>query len=143
MIQKYNITTKEEWKYCKSRGIEPMRNKHFTMDINLRRQLQREIFGVGNTEEHNIKFYHYAWDCCRVHVCEECGKPLRQYSSCYISHILSRGANADMGYDLRNFNLLCFEHHQQWENGDRKKMRIYNKNLKTINELKKDYYGIK
>ena len=138
MIQKYNITTREEYEYCRSRGIEPMRDRHFTMDIRLRRQLQREMFGK-NTEKDNIKFYHYAWECCKAHVCEECGKPLWNYSSVYISHILTRGANADMAHDLRNFNLLCFEHHSQWETGDRKGMRIYKRNMETINQLHKDY----
>lgn len=139
-MDKFKIETEEEYRYCIGRGIEPMRSRYFQMDISLRKKLQRQKFGSGNTEQGNLKFYRYAWSISKIRVCEECGKPLWDYSSVHISHILSRGAYAECAYDLRNFNLLCFECHQTWENSlTRKDMRIYNKNLRTIEELKKDY----
>lgn len=139
-MDRFKIESEEEYAYCISRGIEPMRDRHFQMDIGLRRKLQQEKFGRGNTERGNLKFYRYAWEISKIRVCEECGKPLYDYSSVHISHILSRGAYAECAYDLRNFNLLCFECHQNWENSlSRTEMRIYNKNLRTIEELKRDY----
>ena len=75
----------------------------------------------------------------KPHYCEECMRPLAEYSAVYVSHILTRGANPDMAHDARNINILCFKHHSMWENGDRENMRIFAKNQLTIEELKKDY----
>lgn len=75
----------------------------------------------------------------KPHYCEECMRPLAEYSAVYVSHILTRGANPDMAHDPRNVNILCFRHHAEWENGEREKMRIWAKNQATIEELKKDY----
>lgn len=52
---------------------------------------------------------------------------------------MTRGGNPEMANDPRNINILCLEHHNQWENGNRKAMRIYEKNQKIIEELKNDY----
>ena len=132
----------EEWMYdyLIAKGIEPMRDFHFKVDFALRKSLQNRLFGVGNTEANNIKFYRYAWDISKIHVCEECGKPLYGYSSVHISHILSRGAYPSMAYDLRNFNLLCYDCHQKWESPiTRPSMRIFFKNKRVISELKTEY----
>lgn len=135
----YNITTREEYEYAVSKGYEPMRDRHFTMDIKLRRELQKEKY-PSNTEENNIKFYHYAWKIAKPKVCEECGMPLLQYSSSFISHICSRGAYPEMAYDLRNFNILCQSCHNKWENPiTRQTMRIRFKNQKLIETLKREY----
>ena len=139
-MEKVLISERWEYDYVVSRGIEPMRDLHFEMDIALRKSLQNEKFGVGNTEANNIRFYHYAWEVSKIHVCEECGRTIPAYTSTAISHILSRGAYAPMAYDLRNFNLLCYDCHQRWESPvTRTSMRIYEKNQKIIAELKKDY----
>ena len=139
-MRKTPITERWEYDYVKSRGIEPLRDSHFDVAFALRKELQKEIFGVGNTEANNIRFYHYAWEITKIHVCEECGKPIPQYSSTAISHILSRGAYAPMAYDLRNFNLLCYECHAKWENPlTRTKMRIWEKNSGVISTLKQEY----
>jgi hypothetical protein len=84
------------------------------------------------------KFYKQAWES-KEHICEECGRYLVNFSPGYISHILSRGAHIDKAKDLRNVNILCFECHQKWEFGDRKKMKIYDKNQITIQILKDEY----
>lgn len=139
-LEKIKISSREEYDYARGRGYEPLRDRRFDIEHNLRIEIQRDLFGRGNKEENNIKFYHYAWDISRIRVCENCGRPLDGYSSIHISHILSRGANPHLAYDLRNFNLLCYECHQTWENPlTRKGMRIYNKNEETINLLKKEY----
>ena len=66
-------------------------------------------------------------------------KPLSQYSAVHVSHILSRGAFPEMAKDPRNFNILCLEHHNQWENGKRESMRINRYNEMIICLLRRDY----
>ena len=73
------------------------------------------------------------------HICSETMRPLKQYSATYISHIMTRGAHPEMAHDPRNVNILCFEMHNRWENGNRSSMRIYAANMLTIEQLKKEY----
>lgn len=80
----------------------------------------------------------------KKHECEECNDKLpskfkegdtiiaiHQYS-----HILSKGSHPEHRHNPKNFNRLCFKHHQQWEFGDKKSMKIYKQNLIIIEELK-------
>ena len=117
MIQIKDIT---EYRDYKKRGWEPLANREFEMPISVRIQAQQELFGKGHTPAENERFYEYCWEH-RVPMCEECGKPLRNYS--------------------RNVNILCFEHHKQWETGKKEEMRIYKKNLRTVEILRRDYVG--
>lgn len=135
------IDTREMYDYCKMRGYEPLIDRHFAMDIHLRVTIQRELFGRGHTPEENEKFYRWCWNHKR-HICEECMRPLREYSATYVSHIMTRGAHPETAHDCRNVNILCFSHHSVWENGNRKNMRIYQRNLQIVEELKKEYSAI-
>ena len=144
-MERIKIDTVEEYNYVKSRGFEPLLyNKYFRVDIKLREQLQRAIFGNcvtgrGDIMAANERFFRWIWNN-KPHYCEECYVPLREYSAVYCSHILSRGAHPDMAWDARNINILCFKHHNMWEdNTQRHKMRIYNKNQQIIKELREDY----
>ena len=133
------IDSRELYEYALSRGYEPLiQTRFFRLEIGLRKELQRERFGNGHTPEENEKFYRWMW-ANKPHYCEECMRPLAEYSAVYVSHILTRGANPDMSHDPRNVNILCFRHHSEWENGAREQMRIFAKNQLTIEELKKDY----
>lgn len=140
----YLITKREEYDLVVSRGIEPLIDtRYFTLDINLRIAIQREIFGHcisgrGNIMQANERFFRWVW-AHKAHICEETMRPLRSYSAVYCSHILTRGAYPEMAHDPRNINILCFESHNRWENGDRENMRIYQKNLRTIELLKTEY----
>lgn len=138
-----NISEIEEINICFDRGYNPLLDKRFKMDIALRIQVQRELFGHsflsrGDIPKANERFYRWMWDC-KPHYCEECLKPLNNYSSVWISHILTRGAFPEMAHDPRNVNILCHRHHEQWETGERKTMRIYPGNVKIINLLKTEY----
>lgn len=140
----YIIRTKEEYQYCRERGVDPLfLIPQLQMDFELRQQIQRELFGhytlsTGDIPTQHNRFYRWMWEH-RPHVCEEYVKPLHQYSAVYISHILSRGAFPEISHDPRNINILSFEAHEQWETGRRDKMRIYERNMRTIEILLKEY----
>ena len=131
------ITTKQEYDYAIVRGYDPLYDERIPMDIALRKQIQKEKFG-SNSARGNSIFYRYCLENYPL-VCEECGRPIDFPSAVNVSHILSRGAHPEMAHDPRNVNILCFEHHAKWENGDRKSMRIYTKNEKIIEKLKREY----
>ena len=147
-MTKIFLETEAEYDLVKSRGYEPLLpNKHFKLDIRLRERIQKRLFGhcsIGRGSDimaANERFFRWVWKH-KPHYCEECMKPLNGYSAVYCSHILTRGSHPEMAHDPRNINILCFEHHNQWENQTtRKKMRIYNSNKIRIKELKDDYIG--
>lgn len=145
MEQPYLLTDREEYDYCINRGFEPLVDtRNFRMDIRLRIEIQRELFGhcvFGRGENigaANERFFRWVWEH-KPHQCEECLRPLHEYSSVYCSHILTRGAFPEMAHDPRNINILCFKHHDQWEHKDRERMRIHERNKNTIELLIKDY----
>lgn len=142
-MQPYFISERWEYDYIVSRGFEPLLDtNHFRMDIRLRIAIQREKFGTGHTPDENERFYRWVWEH-KPHYCEETMRPLPNYSATFVSHILTRGANPEMAHDPRNVNILCFEMHNRWENGDRENMRIYRQNLLTIEQLKSEYKNAK
>jgi len=135
------ITERYEYDYCIDRGFQPLIDtRNFSMDIKLRVAIQQELFGRGirDTMVANERFFRWVW-AHKPHICEETMRPLRHYSAVYCSHILTRGAFPEMATDPRNINLLCFEQHNRWENGDRENMRIYPGNVATIEMLKSEY----
>ena len=133
------IHTREDFESAIKRGFNPLCEDawRLPMAIDLRREIQREMFGKHNAQG-NARFYKYIIDH-KPHVCEECGRPIRYPSAINVSHILSRGAHPELSFDPRDVNMLCPEHHSQWENGDREAMRIWEKNKKIIEKLKKEY----
>lgn len=139
-MEPYKVTARWEYDYCKLRGHDPLvETKYFEMEPALRKQIQRELFGTGHTPAENEKFFRWIWEH-KPHYCEECMRPLPEYSAVYCSHILTRGANPEMAHDPRNINILCFEHHNMWEHATtRGKMRIYPGNTRIIEKLKQEY----
>lgn len=140
-MEPFVIDTRELYDYARKRGYEPLIDRRFAMEIHLRVSIQRELFGRGHTPEENERFYRWCWEHY-PHLCSETMRPLRQYSATYISHILTRGAHPEMAHDPRNVNILCFEMHNRWENGDRQNMRIYQMNKLTIQMLRNEYASI-
>lgn len=131
------IETREEYDYAVGRGYEPLIDERLPMSHALRVEIQREKFGKNNAEG-NGKFYKFCLSHF-PHICEECGCPIENPWAMNVSHILSRGAHQEIAHDPRNTNILCWRHHLEWENGNRKSMRIYKKNEKTIEQLKQEY----
>ena len=143
-MEPYLLTDRDEYDYCIQRGYNPLLDiRNFRMDIRLRVAIQRELFGHcgfgrGNIPQANERFFRWVWDN-KPHRCEETMKPLPSYSAVYCSHILTRGAHPEIAHDPRNINILCFEAHNRWENGDRKTMRIYPANVRLIELIKSEY----
>ena len=137
-MEPVTITTRAEYDLCKAHGLEPLVDRRFAMDIRLRVEIQQEIFGTGHTPQENERFYRFCWEHY-PHQCAETMRPLKQYSATYVSHILTRGAHPEMAHDPRNVNILCFEQHNRWENGDRRNMRIFAGNQIIIEQLKQEY----
>lgn len=141
------IAERCEYDYAVSEGYEPLVDvRNFRIDIRLRVDLQREIFGHcifgrGNIPQANERFFRWVWEH-KPHYCEETMRPLRNYSAAFCSHILTRGAHPEMAHDPRNINILCLEMHNMWENGKREKMRIWPKNQITIQTLKNEYNSL-
>lgn len=141
-MEPYLITTRAEYDLIRAHFIEPLLGLDlFPMDIRLRVAIQRELFGTGHTPEENERFYRWCWDHM-PHRCAETMRPLHPYSAVYVSHILTRGAHPEMAHDPRNVNILCFEMHNRWENGDRENMRIYQSNQRIIEQLKTEYHAL-
>jgi len=132
------IDTREMYDLARGRGYEPLIDRRFAVEIHLRVSLQRELFGAGHSTEENERFYRWCWTH-KPHYCEETMTPLWHYSAVHVSHILTRGAHPEMAHDPRNVNLLTFEAHNRWENGDRQNMRIYAQNQRTILTLIEEY----
>lgn len=134
------IETMADYDYIRRRGFEPLTDPRFPMSIELRKQVQERLFGKGHTSAENEKFYRWCW-AHKPHICEETLRQLSNYSAVYVSHILTRGAHPAMAHDPRNINILCADAHAKWENGRKDEMRIFDRNKKIIEMLKKEYYG--
>lgn len=141
----YFLTEREEYDYCTNRGFEPLLDiVNFKMDISLRIEVQKEIFGHtilgrGNIPQGNDRFFRWVWSK-KKHYCEETMRPLGDaFRAIFCSHILTRGANPDIAHDPRNINILCADMHHKWEEGNRREMRIYPANVKIIELLKSEY----
>jgi hypothetical protein len=99
--------------------------------------------GKKNIPEANQKFYYWIWNH-KQHICEETMIPLQTYSAKFISHILTKGAYPEMAHDPRNVNILNYPSHMKWENEyERRKMRIYPANKRTISILLNDYQKLR
>lgn len=76
-------------------------------------------------------------------ICEECGKklpPVFEDENGIVaiyrySHILPKSTYPRLRHNLDNINILCFDCHYRWDFGDKKKMKIYESNLLTIDKL--------
>ena len=87
---------------------------------------------INKDEEFYLKCFNQS-----NHVCEECGVELPNYfrdannkvvARYQYSHIVPKSIAPNLRYDINNVNILCLKCHQKWENGDKKSMKIYEKN---------------
>lgn len=131
------LSTREEYDLVVKRGFAPLMGHPFVLPIELRDEIQQELF------KRDEDFYHYFYENHPTQTCEEHGHPIREYSAKNVSHILTRGGWPEMRYDLRNANLLCLKSHQDWESERRGKMNIYYNNVLMMEKLQMDYHELK
>jgi hypothetical protein len=73
--------------------------------------------------------------------CEECGKYLgEKMQRIFVSHILAKGPYPKMRHDMRNYQILCPQHHYQYEFGDRSKLSTWPETEKRKIALMNEYY---
>jgi len=143
-MQRLKISTKEEYLAMKVAGYEPLGDISVDIDMHIRVALIKEKFPKASGAN-DVKFYKWAFEV-KGDICEETGIWLRSYQSCFVSHILSKGAYTEMRYDLRNVNILCLLSHSLWEFGtiqEKQTMKIWEPNQATIFILKKDYNDLR
>jgi hypothetical protein len=117
----------------------------FKLDINLRIQIQREIFGgsslnKGDVTAGNQRFYYWCWQNIQhFNKCQNCFHLLPGYAATFVSHILSRQNRPEIAHDPRNANILCADCHKMWESPKNKIMAIYRQNQYIITLLNQEY----
>jgi len=74
--------------------------------------------------------------------CAECGKLLPGWDAIHCAHVLSKGSAPQFRCDPRNFIMLCYEHHHQFDHGLRMQMKIWPRALAIINQLKNELRSI-
>jgi hypothetical protein len=134
------IRDRKDYDYAIDRGYSPLFDIRFEMPLELRINIQVELFGKKEPKN-DSKFYRYCWNKLGT-ICEETGRELRAYNACHISHILPKSAYPEMRYEPLNINILSFESHQLWEFGTKDKksqMNIWEKNQIRIAYLKELY----
>lgn len=90
-----------------------------------------------------VDYYKMMWRCNAIKgkcYCEECDQELLHYNAKAVSHILTRQAHPKLALHPLNSNILCYfpfpnACHEKWETGDRKSMKIYQKNQERIEKL--------
>jgi len=112
---------------------------------------KKMVIGVKVEKEfkNKFEFLKHAWNV-KPHYCVECmalGKPkrdcyLREFKTIYVSHTMSVGALKAAEHDLDNVEIMCEEHHVQWETGKRKLMKMYDYLMNRMQEIKSKYYGV-
>lgn len=134
-MERIALTTIAEYEECKKYGFEPLVDRRFTIEPKLKREIITKLFGSGNTEQQNERFFRWIW-AHKPHYCEECLRYLPEYSAVYCSHILSRGSHPEFAYYPENIQILCFQHHNQFEHKTtRTKMRTYRSTQLIIADL--------
>lgn len=135
------INTLNDYQKWTKIGRNPLYEwRYFTVNSELRKELQFTLFANnpfnrGDVEKSNQKYYEHCWKLHPEKICENCKRPLGQYSSIHISHILSRKEYPEYALDPRNHNLLCGSCHKNWETNP-KNMLIYPINLLVIAKIK-------
>ena len=75
------------------------------------------------------------------HKCEECGCDLPEtfrdddgkiIARYRYSHIVPKSLSKSLRHNITNINHLCLKHHIQWDFGDKKSMKIYDKNRRLF-----------
>lgn len=112
--------------------------------VSKERRVKKNIVLKSDMFAQDEQFYELCFNL-KLQICEECGKKLpnifRDENGKIIarhrySHILPKSTYPRLRHNIDNINILCFDCHYKWEFGDRKKMNIYESNLRIIDKLR-------
>jgi hypothetical protein len=95
------------WKSSLSYGVSTSPKKPKRKIAPFGKRTKERIAKYGTESEFFIK---EIWDK-RPHVCEQCGKRLREPKPHNFDHIIAKSRDASKRYDPNNIRLLCFAHH--------------------------------
>lgn len=126
--------------------------KSLRSEINgLKSNLNRLVYPVDvsskkkTMQEKDEEFYEECFNSSD-HICEECGdnlpkkfrgedgKILARYR---FSHIVAKSIAPELRHKIKNINDLCLKCHTKWDFGDRKSMKIYDKNKEKFPQFLK------
>lgn len=87
-------------------------------------------------------FYEKCFNSIGIHKCEECSAPLpdifkqdgKIVARFRYSHIIAKSIAPHLRWVMKNINHLCLICHSKWDHGDKKQMKIYEKNKKIFPE---------
>lgn len=111
---------------------EKLDNSYFTKQIKDNKR---------NKIKEDEDFYKECFNSCKIHKCEECGTPLSEFfrdeggrviAKWRYSHIIPKSIYKKLRHVIKNINHLCFKCHQEWENGRKEDMSIFEKNKKRF-----------
>ncbi len=72
--------------------------------------------------------------------CEECNLPLGEtWDPYFVAHIVTKNAGPEVRFDERNHVILCRDHHDQLDKGEKTKMKIYKMVEATRMQLHLEY----
>lgn len=144
IIQLQLIETLDQYFDEVNKGYNPLFQwTRFAIKFDLRKEIQESIFGKiggsGSVVKANDKYYHWCYEN-KLQICEECVKPLQQYWSGYVSHIITRGGAPEMAHDPRNSRLLCHKCHTAAEHEHtHRELKIYPIDEILTNILRHEY----
>lgn len=72
--------------------------------------------------------------------CENCGDLIKFPTGSNVSHIISKGTNISLYFDMENHFILCSTCEYEWTNGSRRKMKIYPLSEQIKTKLTHQYY---
>jgi len=131
------IESRVEIDYLTENDFCPFFYPEFEILPALRKAYLKELFRA-NTQRNNVKFYRWVWRHYPLeHKCEECFRPLYEYSATFVSHIITKANAPHIAYEPMNTNLLCGQCHHNWDGRKetREKMRIFPSNQLRIEWL--------
>jgi hypothetical protein len=131
-------------KDCKKETLDKSKNKKGKYTYIKRNSFYN--YSKNNVSKNNRilkdeEFYEKCFNSCSLHMCEECGLKLNDkfrdndgkiINRFRYSHIIPKSIASNLKYSLYNINHLCLKCHSNWENGDKKSMRIFPKNKKRF-----------
>jgi len=123
--------------FCNKERLRPVKKEELDNSYFTKKNKEKKVNKIKEDED----FYKECFDSCLEHKCEECGSPLpdkfkddngKVIAKWRYSHIIPKSIHSKLRHVVKNINHLCFDCHQEWENGNKESMSIFEKNKKRF-----------